>query len=130
MKVRSKVTAAELVPIAPVRARNDNSSNIVTIDVDPLTVVKTIAAGICLAGMQLIEAHRGRSLPPAKTGSDVLTADEVAEFLGLDRKTVYDYAGRGEIPCQRLGKRILFSRAALVSWLSSCSKRSSESDST
>ena len=124
------MTASVLVPLAPGRARKDNSSNIGTIDVDPLTVGKTIAAGICLAGMQLIEAHRGRSLPPAKTGSDVLTADEVAEFLGLDRKTVYDYAGRGEIPCQRLGKRILFSRAALVSWLSSCSKRPSASDST
>ena len=47
-----------------------------------------IAAGICLAGMQLIEAHRGRSLSPAKKGSDVLIADEVAEFLGLDRYDV------------------------------------------
>lgn len=129
MKARSKAT--EIVPRVPLRARNDNNNpNIVTLDVDPLTVMKTIAAGICLAGMQLIEAHRDRSLPPAKAGSDVLTADEVAEFLGLDRKTVYDYAGRGEIPCQRLGKRILFSRAALVSWLAPCSKGSSESDST
>ena len=65
-------------------------------------------------------------MPPAKDGSDVLTADEVAELLRLDRKTVYDYAGRGEIPCQRLGKRILFSRAALVSWLGGCSKGSSD----
>ena len=81
--------------------------------------------------MQLSQRHQGRPLPPAKTGTDILTADEVAEFLRLDRKTVYDYAGRGEIPCQRLGKRILFSRAALVSWLASCSsKGSSESDST
>ncbi|MEO8551171.1 MAG: helix-turn-helix domain-containing protein [Kofleriaceae bacterium] len=108
----------------------ERSRDIVTLDIDPVTVVKTIAAGICLAGMQLIEAHQGRSLLPAKVGSDVLTADEVAAFLGLDRKTVYDYAGRGEIPCQRLGKRMLFSRTALVAWLSSCSKRSSGSDST
>ena len=105
------------------RAKNDNASrDMIVLDVDPKTVMKTIAAGICLAGMQLIEQHRGRSLPPAQNSSDVLTADEVAEFLHLDRKTVYDYAGRGEIPCQRLGKRILFSRAALVSWLASCSK--------
>ena len=52
------------------------------------------------------EAHR-----------DVMTADEVAAFLGVDRNTVYDYAGRGVIPHQRLGKRILFRRGALVSWL-------------
>jgi excisionase family DNA binding protein len=49
--------------------------------------------------------------------SDVMTADEAAVFLGVDRNTVYDYAGRGIIPHQRLGKRILFRRGTLVSWL-------------
>jgi excisionase family DNA binding protein len=55
--------------------------------------------------------------PAAK--SDVMNADEVAAFLGVDRTTVYDFAGRGEIPHQRLGKRLLFRRGALVSWLDS-----------
>ena len=50
---------------------------------------------------------------------DVLTADEVADILRVDRKTVYDGAGRGEIPCRRLGKRILFSRQAIMLWLES-----------
>jgi hypothetical protein len=27
--------------------------------------------------------------------SDVLTADEAAAFLGIDRNTVYDHANRG-----------------------------------
>lgn len=45
--------------------------------------------------------------------SDVLTADEAAAFLGVDRNTVYDY-GRGVIPHQRLGKRLIFRRGALV----------------
>jgi excisionase family DNA binding protein len=101
----------------------------IVLEADPKTVIKTIAAGICLAGIQLIEAHRGRALPSAKSAGDVLTADEVADFLRLDRKTVYDYAGRGVIPCQRIGKRMLFSREALTLWLRSCSKGSSESDS-
>jgi excisionase family DNA binding protein len=48
---------------------------------------------------------------------DVLTADEVAAWFRVDRKTVYDAAGRGELPHRRLGKRLLFSRAALVDWL-------------
>ncbi len=52
--------------------------------------------------------------------TEVMDADEVAAFLGVDRNTVYDYAGRGEIPHRRLGKRLLFSRSALVSWLGSC----------
>ena len=49
-----------------------------------------------------------------------MSADEVAAFLGVDRNTVYDYAGRGLIPHQRLGKRMLFARGALLSWLDSC----------
>ena len=58
--------------------------------------------------------------PPAAaipTMRDVLSADEVALWLGVNRKTVYNAAARGEIPHQRLGDRLLFSRAALVSWL-------------
>ena len=56
---------------------------------------------------------------------DVMTADEVAEFLGVDRNTVYDFASRGVIPHQRLGKRLLFRRGAVVAWLdtSLCNSR-------
>ena len=54
---------------------------------------------------------------------EVMNVEQTALFLGVDRKTVYDYAGRGVIPCRRLGKRILFSRQALVVWLAGeCSK--------
>lgn len=51
---------------------------------------------------------------------DVMSADEAAVFLGLDRKTVYGYARRGEIPHRQVGRRILLSRSALVAWLSAC----------
>jgi excisionase family DNA binding protein len=56
---------------------------------------------------------------PVAPESDVMNADEVAAFLGVDRTTVYDFAGRGVIPHQRLGKRLLFRRGALVAWLDS-----------
>jgi excisionase family DNA binding protein len=48
---------------------------------------------------------------------EVLGADEVAAWFCVDRKTIYSAAARGVIPHQRLGKRILFSRPALVQWL-------------
>jgi excisionase family DNA binding protein len=51
------------------------------------------------------------------TTKDVMTADEVAVFLGVDRNTVCDFASRGVIPHQRLGKRLLFRRGAVVAWL-------------
>lgn len=51
------------------------------------------------------------------SGDLVYSADQLAELLGLDRKTVYDYAARGAIPCKRLGKRVLFPRIAIERWL-------------
>lgn len=48
---------------------------------------------------------------------EVLSVDQVAEMLGVDRKTIYDHANRGRIPCRRLGRRILFGRRAILDWL-------------
>jgi len=62
---------------------------------------------------------------PAPPHGDVLTACEVAAILRVDRKTVYEFAGRGEIPHRRLGKRLVFSRAALLEWLA-CKPASKE----
>ena len=48
---------------------------------------------------------------------DIMTADELAELLGVNRKTVYDAVQRGEIPHRRLGRRVLFERGAVLAWL-------------
>jgi excisionase family DNA binding protein len=87
--------------------------------------MKLVARGILIAGAHAL--HRlttPRIQPPVAIPvdepSEVMSADEVAEFLGVDRNTVYDYAGRGVIPHQRLGKRILFRRGALLLWLEGC----------
>jgi excisionase family DNA binding protein len=76
-------------------------------------------------GLPVIEAPMSPPLAANDGDRDVMTADEVAEFLGVDRNTVYDYAGRGVTPHQRLGKRILFRRGALVSWLDASCKATS-----
>lgn len=70
------------------------------------------------AFQRLVETPR-MSVEPATTQltSDVMTADQVAEFLGVDRTTVYDFAARGVVPHQRLGKRLLFRRGGIVAWL-------------
>ena len=49
-----------------------------------------------------------------------MNAEELAAFLGVIRKTVYEYAARNVIPHQRLGRRMLFSRAQVVAWLGAC----------
>ena len=74
--------------------------------------------------MELPSAPLEPIVVPTET-RDVMTADEVAVFLGVDRNTVYDFASRGVIPHQRLGKRLLFRRGAVVAWLdtSLCNSR-------
>jgi len=118
-------------PLLKLPANDVGEPDVFGVAADGKQLVKLIALGMFTGGMHVIKHVGGLqpSLPGLAPVGDIMTADEVAEFLRLDRKTVYDYAGRGEIPCQRLGKRILFSRAALVSWLASCSKGSSESSS-
>lgn len=54
------------------------------------------------------------------TAAACFTADELAAFLGVNRKTVYEYAARGVIPHRRLGRRIVFSRDQVVTWLGAC----------
>ena len=52
------------------------------------------------------------ALPP------VLTMDELAELLRVDRKTAYAAVMRGEVPgVRRLGRCIRISRAAVMRWL-------------
>ncbi len=49
---------------------------------------------------------------------DVLTVDELAELLRLERKTVYACISRGEIPgVRRLGGAIRVHRDAVLGWL-------------
>jgi excisionase family DNA binding protein len=54
---------------------------------------------------------------PVRAMPDCLNADELAAYLRVNRKTVYAYAGSGVLPCGRLGRRLVFSRAAIVAWL-------------
>lgn len=47
----------------------------------------------------------------------ILSADQVAELLHVDRKTVDQAAQRGDIPHQRLGGRLLFERSTVLARL-------------
>jgi excisionase family DNA binding protein len=48
----------------------------------------------------------------------VLTVDELAAFLRLDRKSVYAAVRNGEIPGgRRVGRAIRFSRDTVLRWL-------------
>lgn len=46
--------------------------------------------------------------------ADVCTVEEVARWLGVNRRTVYDAVNWRELPCARLGRRVILSRAAIT----------------
>jgi excisionase family DNA binding protein len=48
---------------------------------------------------------------------DILTAIEAAEFLRIGRNQLYEAAGRGDVPCRRIGRTLRFSRSALLKWM-------------
>lgn len=55
---------------------------------------------------------------PDDGGSEVLTVDEVAALLRVNRKTVYNVIADGDIPgVLRLGRALRISRRAVVEWL-------------
>ena len=51
---------------------------------------------------------------------DVMMADEVAVFLRMNVKTVYDLARSGHLPAWQLGRQFRFSRRAIVANLQEC----------
>ena len=47
----------------------------------------------------------------------ILTAKETAEYLRISYWTLMDKARKGEIPCIRIGKRVVFSMERLDKWM-------------
>lgn len=101
----SSKNVATLKP-APSPPSNDNGAAAERVELmtfeDPRRLAKMIALGVFTGGLRYLQEVTGRqlSLPSVADSdrshrSDVMTADEVAEYLGVDRNTVYEYAARG-----------------------------------
>lgn len=55
-------------------------------------------------------------LAAAQEQRDILNRAEAAAYLNMAPGTLTRYAQRGVIPCQKLARRVLFSRRALERW--------------
>ena len=51
--------------------------------------------------------------------SEILNADQAAEFLHIAKQTLYSMTSRRKIPFYKNGKKILFRRGDLEEWLNS-----------
>ncbi len=56
--------------------------------------------------------------------TEVMTVNEVAQYLRVNPQTVYRKAKAGELPAVRIGRAIRFRRAELEGWLKSLSSNS------
>lgn len=45
---------------------------------------------------------------------DVMTVEEVAAWLRLNKKTIYDAVKAGELPCCKVGRILRFSRESVL----------------
>ncbi len=70
----------------------------------------------------LIENQQGQH----SSYSDLLTIGQASEFLKLSVPTLYTKVSRGEIPVNKPGKRLYFSRDELSAWIKSGRKRTIE----
>lgn len=48
---------------------------------------------------------------------ELLTLEEVASYLRVSERTVYDWANKGEIPCGKLGTTWRFKRSEIQDWV-------------
>ena len=56
--------------------------------------------------------------------ADILRgADEIAAFLGLDRRAIYHAASRAKLPTFRVGAIICARRSTLLAWIAEQEKR-------
>lgn len=51
--------------------------------------------------------------------NDILTLEEVAAYLRVSERTVYEWAQKGEIPCGKLGTSWRFKRDEIGAWVDS-----------
>ncbi len=48
---------------------------------------------------------------------DIMTIEEVAEYLRISERTVYDWAQKGDIPCGKIGTAWRFLRSDIEKWV-------------
>jgi len=53
----------------------------------------------------------------AEPTGEVLTIDELSEYLKIPKSTLYKLVREGTIPCQKVGKHWRFHKEAIDAWL-------------
>ncbi len=78
-----------------------------------ILLASTSQVAVCYAGSTLVDQSQNISPDPP----EVLTEDEAAELLRLEREALIDLAVSGQVPGRMVGDTWRFSRAALLGWI-------------
>jgi PTS system nitrogen regulatory IIA component len=60
---------------------------------------------------------------------DIMTVQEVAEYLRVSERTIYDWASKNQIPCGKIGTTWRFKRAEIEQWVDSRLRKPAAADS-
>jgi PTS system nitrogen regulatory IIA component len=60
---------------------------------------------------------------------DIMTVQEVAEYLRVSERTIYDWASKGQIPCGKIGTTWRFKRSEIEQWVDSRLRKTASADS-
>lgn len=80
--------------------------------------VKTPALSVTQGAILEGYANMLEGMPSGKT-SDILTIDEVAQFLEIDKKVVTEWAESGKLPASKERSGWRFEKAKIEDWISS-----------
>ena len=58
-----------------------------------------------------------KSIRKTKMDGDILTIEEVAKYLRVSERTVYDWAQKGEIPAGKIGTVWRFKKSEVENWV-------------
>lgn len=58
-----------------------------------------------------------QSAPPPETTAQIMTAEETAALLRVNKKTVYALFASGDLPGRRMGRLVRFHRDTVLRWL-------------
>jgi len=83
-----------------------------------IMLVSAAIAGSAEAHAQTVgQGHSDAAAQIPPDPPEVLTEEEAAQLLRVDRGALLELASAGEIPTHKLGDGWRFSRAALLGWL-------------
>jgi excisionase family DNA binding protein len=69
------------------------------------------------------ERGRARSKREIPMQDPLMTVDEVAEFLGLSRQTIYRKVSEEALPCFKIFSAVRFNRQEILDWIAKQSKK-------